>query len=97
MDTESAPTRPPIKEPHFGPRVSTAGIIIGILWVITFNSHTPQEGSVFTNGTVVDQEIASKGICSPIAELIVDGVAYRTRPGLVPASEPSPVHTKSVI
>lgn len=82
MDTESAPTRPRIKEPHFGPRVSIAGVIIGILWVITFNSHTPQEGSVFANGTVVDQEIASKGICSPIAELIVDGVAHRTRPGL---------------
>lgn len=44
--------------------------------------HAPQEGSVFTHGTVVDQEIAPKGICSPIAELVVDGVAYRSDPGV---------------
>lgn len=46
------------------------------------NSHPPQEGSVFTQGTVVDHDIAPKGICSPIAELVVDGVAYRSDPGV---------------
>jgi hypothetical protein len=62
--------------------VSIVGILVGMLWVFTFNSHAPQEGSVFTRGTVVDQEIAQKGICSLIAELIVDGVAYRSDPGI---------------
>lgn len=61
---------------------SIIGIVIGILWILTFNAHPPQEGSFSAQGTVVDQEIASKGICSPIAELILDGVAYRSPPGL---------------
>jgi hypothetical protein len=82
MDTAQANARPTVKEPRFGPRMSIAGIIIGILWVITFNSHPPQEGSVFTQEPVVDHDIAPKGICSPIAELAVDGVAYRSDPGV---------------
>jgi hypothetical protein len=82
VSTEGKITRPTAKEPGFGPRVSIAGILVGMLWVFTFNSHAPPEGSVFTRGTVVDQEIAQKGICSPIAELIVDGVAYRSDPGI---------------
>lgn len=79
----SAPAHPPAaKEPSFGPRLSITGIILGILWILTFNSHPPQEGSAAALGTVVDQEISAKGICSPIAELVVDGVAYRSRPGV---------------
>lgn len=82
MDPAQANAQHTVQEPRFGPRMSIAGIIIGILWVITFNSHPPQEGSVFTQGTVVDHDIAPKGICSPIAELVVDGVAYRSDPGV---------------
>lgn len=82
LDTVSPTSRPTVKQPGFGPRLSVAGIIIGILWVATFNSHAPREGSISAQGTVVDQEIAPKGICSPIAELIVDGVAYRSDPGV---------------
>jgi hypothetical protein len=82
LDTEPTTDRPDLKRPGFGPRVSVTGIIIGILWVVTFNSHSPQEGSISAQGAVVDQEIAPKGICSPIAELIVDGVAYRSDPGV---------------
>lgn len=82
MDSEAPTSRPAHKEPGFGPKLSIAGIIIGIVWVITFNSHPPQEGSVSAQGRVVAQEIAPKGICSPIAELIVDGVAYKSDPGV---------------
>ena len=80
--TESTSARKPIKEPYFGLKMSIAGILIGILWVVTFNSRPPQEGSIYTQGTVVDQEIAPKGICSPIAQLVVDGVAYNSPPGI---------------
>jgi hypothetical protein len=80
--TESTNARKPRKEPYFGLKMSIAGILIGILWVVTFNSRPPQEGSIYTQGTVVNQEIAAKGICSPIAELVVDGVAYHSRPGV---------------
>lgn len=80
--TASIPARKPVKEPNFGFKMAIAGILIGILWVFTFNSRPPQDGSIFAQGTVVEQEIAPKGICSPIAELIVDGVAYQSRPGV---------------
>ncbi|HSN35009.1 MAG TPA: hypothetical protein VLT34_01535 [Arthrobacter sp.] len=79
----SAPTQPAAPRKDRA-RIGTSiiGIAIGILWIITFNSHPPGEGSVSAQGNVVDQEISSKGICSPIAELILDGVAYRSPPGL---------------
>lgn len=81
MDTDSPTSRPTLKEPGYGPKLSLAGIVIGMLWASHSLTLTPAAGSIHTLGAVVDQEIAPKGICSPIAELVVDGVAYRTRPG----------------
>lgn len=82
MDNTSVNAQPSVKQPGYGPKLSIAGIIIGLLWSSHSLSLSPAPGSIHTTGTVVDQEIAPKGICSPIAELVVDGVAYRTRPGI---------------
>jgi hypothetical protein len=81
MDTEPSTSRTALKEPGYGPKISIAGIIIGMLWASHSLTLSPVAGSIHTTGTVVEQEIAPKGICSPIAELVVDGLAYRTRPG----------------
>ncbi|MGP0225069.1 hypothetical protein [Paenarthrobacter sp. NCHU4564] len=71
--------------PEQGPRISVRAaiimVIVGGLWLLIFNFAPPPPGMVHGQGTVVDQEISSKGLCEPIAEVVIDGTTYRTPPG----------------
>jgi hypothetical protein len=61
-------------------------IIFGIIWVILtmtpgmpFSNPEPRAGSVHTQATVTNVQVGTKGGCSPIAELVVDGTSYTVR------------------
>lgn len=69
------------RKPRFSLRTAVITIVLGILWVLIFNNAPAPEGAVAAQGTVVDQEISGKGLCEPIATVVVDGISYRTPPG----------------
>ncbi|MFC8038826.1 hypothetical protein ACFUOZ_05685 [Paenarthrobacter sp. NPDC057355] len=70
-----------LRKPRFSLRTAIVAIVLGILWFLLFNNALAPEGAVEAQGTVVDQEISGKGLCEPIATVVVDGVTYRTPPG----------------
>lgn len=81
---ESPPTEPvpTDRKPRFGIGMAITGLIIAIAWIFTFNTFPPRDGTVTAQGVIVELPKSGKGYCEPIAEITVDGVAYRSRPGL---------------
>ncbi|MEV7606309.1 hypothetical protein AB0N65_12790 [Paenarthrobacter sp. NPDC089322] len=83
MTDKDMATLPPStpRKPRFSLRTAIIALILGCLWLLLFHNAPPPEGTVAGQGTVVDQEISSKGLCEPIADVVVDGITHRTPPG----------------
>lgn len=69
------------RKPRFSLRTAIIAIVLGILWLLLFHNAPPREGTVAGHGIVVDQKISTKGLCEPIADVVIDGATYRTPPG----------------
>ena len=69
------------RKPRFSLRAAIIAIALGILWLLLFHNAPPREGTVAGHGIVVDQKISTKGLCEPIADVVIDGATYRTPPG----------------
>ena len=69
------------RKPGFSLRTAIIAIVLGILWLLLFHNAPPREGTVAGHGIVVDQKISTKGLCEPIADVVIDGATYRTPPG----------------
>lgn len=63
------------------PGLAVAAIIFGILWLLIFHNEPPKAGAVIAQGTVIDQQISTKGLCAPLAELRIDGTRYTAQSG----------------
>lgn len=69
------------RKPRFSLRTAIIALALGVLWLLLFHNAPPREGTVTAEGTVVEQEISSKGLCEPIADVPIGGTMYRTPPG----------------
>jgi hypothetical protein len=69
------------RRPRFSLRTAIIVLVLGILWLLLFHNAAPREGTVTGQGVVVDQKISSKGLCEPIADVVIEGGTYRTPPG----------------
>lgn len=80
MGTPSPDQTPP-RKPRFSLRTAIIVLALGVLWLLLFHNAPPQAGTVTGQGLVVDQKISAKGLCEPIADVVIGGTTYRTPPG----------------
>lgn len=64
-------------------------IIFAIIWLVVtmvpgmpLHNTEPRAGTLHAQGTVIAVDVSSKGNCSPVAQLLVDGRAYTIHSGV---------------